>query len=132
MGVVIRLIVTAVALWISTLLLHGITLDTDSTAKKVGTLLAVAIIFGVINAVIRPIIKTIGCAFYVLTLGLFALIVNGALFMLASWVADQLSLPFHVDHFWPTAVLGAIIVGIVSWILNAVVPDGKSHGKNHR
>jgi putative membrane protein len=130
MGIVIRLVITAVALWISTLVLDGITLDTPSTAKKIGTLLAVAAIFGIVNAVIRPIVKTVGCAFYVLTLGLIALVVNGALFLLTSWIAGRLSLPFHVSGF-VTAVLGALIVGVVSWLLNAVVPD-KVKGGNHR
>ncbi len=123
MGIVIRIAVSAVALWISTLLLSGITLGGSSTPRKIGTLIAVAIIFGIINAVIRPIVKTVGCAFYVLTLGLVALLVNGALFLLTSWIAAQLSLPFHVDKFWPTAVLGALIVGVVSWVMNAVIPD---------
>ena len=122
MGIVIRVVITAIALWISTLVLSGITLNTDSTPKKVGTLLAVAVIFGIINAVIRPIVKTVGCAFYVLTLGLIALVVNGALFLLTSWIAGKLGLPFHVDGFL-TAVLGALIVGVVSWVLNAVIPD---------
>nr|WP_213451505.1 phage holin family protein [Micromonospora sp. NBRC 107566] len=124
MGVIIRLAISAVALWIATLLIPGITLETASVPGKVGTLLAVAVIFGLINAVLRPIIKTLGCAFYVLTLGLIAVVVNGLLFLLTSWVAGKLDLPFHVDHFWPSAVLGALLVGIVSWLLNAVVPDG--------
>lgn len=123
MGLLIRVAVSAVSVWISTLLLSGITLGGSSPARKIGTLVAVAVIFGVVNAVIRPIVKTVGCAFYVLTLGLVALIVNGALFLLTSWIAGQLALPFHVDRFWPTAVLGALIVGVVSWILNAVIPD---------
>jgi putative membrane protein len=73
--------------------------------------------------VLRPIIKTVGCAFYVLTLGLIAIVVNGALFLLTSWIAGELDLPFHVDDFWPSAVVGALLVGIVSWILNALVGD---------
>ncbi len=123
MGILIRLAVSAVALWIATLVIDGITLTTDSTLEKIGTLLLVAAIFGVVNAVLRPIIKVIGCAFYVLTLGLVALVVNGALFLLASWIADQMGLPFHVDDFWPSAVLGALLVGVISWLLNMVVPD---------
>jgi putative membrane protein len=122
MGIVIRVAVTAVALWISTLLLSGIELGGSSTLKKVGTLIVVAIIFGVINGVLRPIIKTVGCAVYVLTFGLVALVVNGLLFLLTSWVADQLTLPFHVENFWPTAVLGALIVGVVSWLIDLVIP----------
>jgi putative membrane protein len=123
MGILIRLVITAISLWISTLLISGIRLTTDSITGKVGTLLAVAVIFGIINAVLRPIVKGIGCGLYVLTLGLIALVVNGLLFLLTSWIAGKLDLPFHVDHFWPSAVLGALLVGIVSWLLNMLVPD---------
>jgi putative membrane protein len=124
MGILIRLVITAVSLWISTLVIDGIHLNADTTLGKVGTLLAVAVIFGIINAVLRPIVKTIGCGLYVLTLGLIALVVNGLLFLLVSWIAGKASLPFHVDDFWPSAVLGALLVGIVSWLLNMLVPDG--------
>jgi putative membrane protein len=124
MGIIIRLAITAVSLWIATLVIDGIELTTESVPGKIGTLLAVAAIFGVVNAVLRPIIKIVGCGLYVLTLGLIAIVVNGLLFMLTSWLAGQLDLPFHVDEFWPSAVLGALIVGVVSWVLNMVVPDG--------
>ena len=124
MGILIRLVITAVSLWIATLLISGIELTTDSVPQKVGTLLAVAVIFGIVNAVLRPIIKVIGCGLYVLTLGLIAIVVNGLLFMLTSWIAGEIGLPFHVDDFWPSAVLGALLVGVVSWVLNMLVPDG--------
>lgn len=122
MGIVIRIASTAVALWISTLVLSGITLDTPSTLKKITTLLIVAIIFGVVNGVLRPIIKTVGCAFYLFTLGLVGLLVNGLLFLLTSWIAGRLNLPFHVDGFW-TAIIGALLVTVVSVIINWLVPD---------
>lgn len=124
MGIIIRLVITAVSLWIATLVIDGIELNTESVPRKIGTLLAVAAIFGIVNAVLRPIIKIIGCALYVLTLGLIAIVVNALLFMLTSWIAGQFDLPFHVEDFWPSAVLGALIVGVVSWVLNMVVPDG--------
>jgi putative membrane protein len=123
MGIVIRLAISALALWISTLLIKGITLGGDSALKKVFTLAVVAAIFGLVNAVLRPVIKRLGCALYILTLGLIALVVNGLLLLLTSWIAEQLDLPFHVDKFWPTAVLGALLVGIISWVLNLLVPD---------
>ena len=123
MGILIRLVITAVSLWIATLLISGIELTTDSVPQKIGTLLAVAVIFGIVNAVHRPIIKVIGCGLYVLTLGLIAIVVNGLLFMLVSWIAGQFDLAFHVDNFWPSAVLGALLVGVVSWLLNMLVPD---------
>jgi putative membrane protein len=121
-GIVIRLIISALALWISTLLIDGITVG-GTAAEKAGTLLVVAVIFGVVNAVLRPIIKVLGCWAYALTLGLIAIVVNAALLMLTSWIAEQLDLSFDVDKFWPTAVLGALLIGIVSWLLNLVVPD---------
>jgi putative membrane protein len=121
-GIIIRLIISALALWISTLVIDGITVG-GSAAEKAGTLLAVAVIFGVVNAVLRPIIKVLGCWAYALTLGLIAIVVNAALLMLTSWIAEQLDLSFDVDKFWPTAVLGALLIGIVSWLLNLVVPD---------
>jgi putative membrane protein len=124
MGILIRLVITAVAVWISTLLIDGIRLTATTVPGKVGTLLAVAVIFGIVNAILRPIIKTVGCVFYILTLGLIAIVVNALLFLLTSWIAGQFDLPFHIDSFWPSAVLGALLVGIVSWLLNALVPDG--------
>ncbi len=123
MGILIRLLITAVALWIATLVVPGIELSTTSPLRAVGTLVAVAVIFGLVNAILRPIIKTVGCAFYVLTLGLVALVVNGLLFLLTGWIAGQLDLPFRVDGFWPSALVGALLVGVVSWVLNMVVPD---------
>ncbi|GAA4596202.1 putative membrane protein [Actinoplanes octamycinicus] len=123
MGIIIRLVITAISLWIATLVIDGIDLSADSAAGKAGTLLAVAAIFGLVNAILRPIIKTVGCGFYVFTLGLVAIVVNGLLFMLTSWIAGKLDLGFHVDGFI-AAVLGALLVGVVSWLLNMLVPDG--------
>ncbi|HWH01899.1 MAG TPA: phage holin family protein [Pilimelia sp.] len=125
MGIIIRLAISALAMWIATLVISGIEVTTESVPAKVGTLLAVAAIFGVVNAVLRPIIKTIGCGLYVLTLGLVSLLVNGLLFLLTGWIAGQLDLPFHVADFWPSAVLGALLVGVASWLISLVVPDGK-------
>ncbi|SDH27925.1 putative membrane protein [Sinosporangium album] len=118
---IVKTVIVAVALWVATQLVSGIEVTASTTAKGLGTLLAVALIFGLVNAVIKPIVQTIGCAFYVLTLGLFALIVNGALLLFTSWIAEQLNLPFHVDGFW-SALVGAVIVAVVSWILDLIIP----------
>jgi putative membrane protein len=122
MYLLIRAVMTAAALAVATWLVPGIELTSGSTASKVGTLLAVAVIFGVINAILKPIVKIVGCLFYVLTLGLIALVVNGLLLWLASWVAGKLSLPFHITGFW-AAFWGAIIVSVVGWLLGVLVPD---------
>lgn len=133
MGFVIRLLVSAAAVWIATLLFSEnvigtvfgrearIELTDDEFQRQLGTLLLVALIFGVVNAVLRPIIKTLGCAVYALTLGLFALVVNGALLLLTSFVADRLGIGFEVANFWPSAVLGAVVIGLASWLLNRFV-----------
>jgi putative membrane protein len=123
MGIIIRLVISAISLWIAIALISGIYLETDSVPKQVGTVVLVAAIFGLVNAVLRPIIKVIGCVFYILTLGLIAIVVNGLLFLFTGWIADQIGLPFEVENFWPSAVLGALIVGVVSWLLNLLVPD---------
>ena len=133
-GIVIRFLVSAVALWVATLLFSENVIDsafgretridlTDETfsAAWFGTLALVALIFGIVNAVLRPIIKTIGCAAYVLTLGLIAVVVNGVLLLLTGWISEQLGIGFEVENFWPSAVLGAIVIGLVSWLLNHFV-----------
>jgi putative membrane protein len=121
MVIVLRLLVVAVAVWIAGLLISGIRVEAETTAGTIGTVIAVAAIFGIVNAVLQPIIKTIGCALYALTLGLIAIVVNALLFLLTGWIAQQFDLPFEIDNFWPSAVLGALIVGVVSWLLNLVV-----------
>lgn len=124
MGFVIRTLVTAVAIWVASALLSGITLDASTSGRNVLVLIIAALIVGLINAFLKPIIKVLGCPLYVLTLGLFALVVNALLLLLASWLAQQLNVPFHVDGFW-SAFWGAIIIGIVSWLLNLFIPDGR-------
>jgi putative membrane protein len=119
---VIGIIVSAAALGVAAWVVPGVVIASHSDAKKVETLLVVALIFGVINTVLKPIIKTLGCAFYVLTLGLLAIVVNALLLWLASYVAGQLKLPFHITGF-VAAVEGALIVGVVSWLLHLVLGD---------
>jgi putative membrane protein len=118
--IIIKILIVAGALWAATRLIPGITVSGDTTTKTVATLLAVALIFGVVNAVLKPIIKTLGCAFYVLTLGLFALVVNALLLLLTSWIAEQVDLPFHVDGFW-AAFWGALLVGLITWVLDMLL-----------
>jgi putative membrane protein len=111
----IRLLVNAAALWVATQIVPGV-----SYAGGAGPFLAVALIFGIINAVIRPALKLLTCPLILLTLGLFALVVNGLMLWLTSRVAGALDLGFHVDGFWP-AFWGALVVSIVSTILSMFV-----------
>jgi putative membrane protein len=80
----------------------------------------------VVNAVLKPIIKVVGCPFYVLTLGLIGLVVNALLFLLVGYIAAGIGLPFSVDGFGP-AFVGAIVVAVVGFILHVVIPDRLDH-----
>ncbi|SCE85810.1 phage holin family protein [Micromonospora mirobrigensis] len=122
MGFLIRLVITAIALWVTTLIVPGVEVSGRNGANTALTLLVVALIFGVVNAVLKPVIKVFGCVFYLLTLGLFALVVNALLFLLTDWIARGLDLPFHVDGFW-AAFWGAIVMAVVSWLISVAVPD---------
>ncbi|MEI5710414.1 phage holin family protein, partial [Streptomyces brasiliscabiei] len=86
----------AVAVW----LLDKITLTGAGTGKKVGTLLVVALLFGLVNFLVKPIVKVLTFPLFILTLGLITLVVNALMLLLTSWLADKLDLSFHVDGFW--------------------------------
>ena len=127
----LRVAIAAAALAVATAVVPGIELRAGTTLSKVLTLIAVALIFGVVNAVLKPVIKAVGCLFYVLTLGLVGLVVNGLLLWLASTVAGWLKLPFHITGFWP-AFWGAIIVGVVGWLLNILIREPKEDWRASR
>ncbi|AYC40050.1 phage holin family protein [Streptomyces griseorubiginosus] len=118
----VKTIANAGALAVAVWLLDKITLTGDSTAKKVWTLILVALVFGLVNFLVKPIVKVLTFPLFLLTLGLFTLIVNALMLLLTSWLADKLDLSFHVEGFW-TAVLGGLIISIVSWALHIVLPD---------
>ncbi|KUO21405.1 phage holin family protein [Streptomyces dysideae] len=122
MNFLVKTIANAGALAVAVWLLDKITLTGAGTGKKVGTLLLVALIFGLVNFLVKPIVQLLSLPLLILTLGLFTLVVNALMLMLTSWLADKLDLSFHVEGFW-TAVLGGLIISIVSWALNMVLPD---------
>ena len=113
-------LVNALALGAAVWLLEGITLTADSDRDKVLTLLVVALIFGVVNAVIRPVVKLLSLPFIILTLGLLVFVINAAMLMLTSKIAGSLDLGFHVDQFWWTAIWGSIIASVTTTFLELV------------
>ena len=122
LALTIRVAVVAVSLWVATLIVPGIDNTAGTTGSRIGTLVAVALIFGLINAVLKPLIKVVGCPFYILTLGLIGLVVNALLFLLVSAIAGGVGLPFSVGGFG-AAFFGAIVVGVVGFVLHVVIPD---------
>jgi putative membrane protein len=119
----LQTVINAVALWVAAWLIPGITFGGGSTGQVVKTVVVVALIFGLVNAFIRPVAKVLSLPFIILTLGLFVLVVNALMLELTSWIAGKLSLSFHVEHFFWDAVLGALIVTLVSMLLTFVKSD---------
>jgi len=117
MPFIIRLLVNAAALWVATAVVPGVTYNG-------GTLpfLGVALVFGIINATLRPLAKILTFPLILVTLGLFALVINGLMLWLTSSLSDALGLGFHVSGFWP-AFLGALVVSLVSLALSMVIRD---------
>jgi putative membrane protein len=111
----IRLLVNAVALWI-------IELESDTTGGKIATLLIVAAIFGLVNAVIKPIVKLFTLPLFVLTLGLIAFVINALMLWLTGAISAGTGLHFSVEGFW-SALLGSLVISLVSWILILLLPD---------
>lgn len=131
MRLILRLLANMGALALATWLLSGITLTASTTERKVLTLLIVALIFGVVNAIVKPIFTLVTAVAVVLTLGLFLIVINALMLLLTSWISDQFSLGWNVNGFW-TAVLGSIIVSIVSFVLNAFIPDREDDRRRAR
>jgi putative membrane protein len=115
----IRLFITAVALWVAVAIVPGI-----SYSGPLPYLLAVALVFGLVNAVIRPLLFLLTCPLVLLTLGLFVLVLNALMLMLTAELAAALGIRFVVDGLLP-ALLGGIVIGIVSTILNIFVADDR-------
>jgi putative membrane protein len=121
-NLIIRLLANAVALAVATWIVSGITLEGATTSRRIVTLLIVAAIFGVVNAVVRPIVKLLSLPFIILTLGLLIFVINAAMLLLTSWITGKLDVQFHVDGFW-AALLGSLVITVVGMLLNAVLPD---------
>ncbi|MBK8758648.1 MAG: phage holin family protein [Actinomycetales bacterium] len=130
--IALRTAVNGVALWVASLLVAGVRFGPtvnaslggqSETTRTVVTVALVALVFGAVNAFIKPLLKALATPLIWLTLGLFTLVVNAAMLALTSWLAGGLGLAFHVDHFWWDAVWGALVVTIVAMVLGAFVPD---------
>ncbi|UQA94242.1 phage holin family protein [Streptomyces halobius] len=119
---VVKTIANAAALAVAIWLLKDITLTGDSTGRQILTLVLVALIFGLVNSVVKPVVKLLSFPLFVLTLGLITLVVNALMLLLTSFLAGKLNLAFHVEGFW-TAVLGGVIISVVSWAMNMLLPD---------
>jgi putative membrane protein len=121
---IVRVIVDALAIALATWLVDGITLTGRTQQDQIITLVLVALIFGVVNAIIAPVVKLLSLPFIILTLGLLLWVINAAMLMLTSRIADSLGLGFEVDGFG-TALLGALVISIVGAVLGSLVDDDR-------
>ncbi len=120
-----RVGINAVALWVATLVVSGVNLaegDQQWTAKVV-TIVLVALVFGLVNAVIRPIVKFLAFPAMVLTLGLFTFIVNAFMLQITEWISGPLGLSFSIHSFFWDAVFAAVVITVVSWLLSVILPE---------
>lgn len=125
MAFLLRVIINAVAIWLATRILGGLdVVGGDDTLVTVLVFLAVALVFGVVNAVVKPIVKAISLPLYILTLGLFTIIVNALMLMLTGWLSEQTEYGLRIDNFG-TAVLGGLIISVVSLILSVAIPGAR-------
>ncbi|MCC2309227.1 phage holin family protein [Cellulomonas chengniuliangii] len=123
MSFVLRVIINGIAIWFATLILPGLVIvGTDTAWQTVGVILLIGLVFGIVNAIVKPIVKLISLPLYILTLGLFTLVVNALMLMLTAWITEQSSWGLRIDNFG-TAVLGALVISIVSFALSVLAPS---------
>lgn len=119
-----QIIANGVALWVASLLLDGIEFGGSGTSKVL-TIVGVAVIFGLVNALVKPLLKLVSLPLVVLTLGLFLIVINALMLLLTSWLSGVVGLDFTVQSFFWDAVLGGIIVGAVATVVDMLLPDGR-------
>ena len=121
MRFLLSVIINAFALWLTTLIVSGVTVVpyAPGTTATVLTYLLVALIFGVVNAIVGTAIRIVAFPLYILTLGLISFIVNGLLLLLVSWISGLIGFGLHVAGFW-WGVLGALVLGIIGWLIGLI------------
>ena len=127
MGFVLRAALTGVALWVVTMLVPGISIvGGDSSLQRVGIIFIVAVVFGLVNAIIKPIVQFISIPLYILTLGLIHIVINAWMLWITSWITENTThWGLQIDEFWWTAIWAAIVLSIVSWLLSVLAGDLK-------
>lgn len=118
-----RAALTGVALWVVTLIVPGIAfVGGDSTIARVGVIFVVAVVFGLVNAVIKPVVQIVSIPLYILTLGLIHVVINAFMLWITAWITEHTThWGLAIDRFWWTAIWAAVVLSIVSWALSLVV-----------
>ena len=121
----LRAALTGVALWVVTIIVPGIGfVGGDAALARVGIIFVVAVIFGLVNAIIKPIVQIISIPLYILTLGLIHIVINALMLWITSWITENTThWGLYIDDFWWTAIWAAIVLSIVSWLLSLITRD---------
>ncbi|KZM70802.1 phage holin family protein [Nocardia terpenica] len=125
MGLLLRLIINAVAIWLAAAWVDKIELVSPAdkgTGGKIVVVLAVAVVFGLVNALIKPLVKLLSLPLVVLSLGLFLLVINALMLLLTAKITETTAYGLRIHSFW-AAVVGAVIITLVNWVLGVVVRD---------
>jgi putative membrane protein len=122
MRFIVKVLVVAFALWLTTLIVAGVHVVPyeETTLGTVLTYLLVALIFGLVNAIVGTAIRIVAFPLYIITLGLISFIVNGLLLLIVDWISDLMGFGLQVDGFW-WGVLGALVLGIFNWLIGLVI-----------
>ena len=125
----LRAALTGVALWIVTLVVNGIEfVGGDDTLQRVGIIFVVAVVFGVVNAIIKPIVQIISIPLYILTLGLIHVVINALMLWITSWITENTThWGLYIDDFWWTAIWAAIVLSLVSWVLTLLTGGARQN-----
>jgi putative membrane protein len=124
-GIIVKIVVNALAIWVATLIVPHVQVTGSSGTNKVLSLAVIGALFGVVNAFIKPVVTVFSLPFLILTLGLFSFVVNAFMLKIVDWISGALGIPFETGPFFWSTILAAIVVTIVSMVLNVVIPDGK-------
>jgi putative membrane protein len=121
----LRAAVTGLALWVVTLIVPGISfVGGDTALQRVGIVLVVAIVFGVVNAIVKPIVQILSIPLYILTLGLIHIVINALMLWITAWITEHTThWGLQIDQFWWTAIWAAIALSIVGWLFSLPLRD---------
>ena len=125
MSFLLRVLINAAAIWLAAQILPGLdVVGGEDTGSRVLVFLVLALVFGLVNAIIKPVVTLISLPLYILTLGLFTLVVNALMLMLTGWLSEQTDYGLRIDNFG-TAVLGGLIISIASFLLSLVLKSSR-------
>lgn len=134
MRFLVRVLINGLAIWLTSLWLDGVDVVAGDSAPDTGrswldtaiVVAVVALIFTAVNAIVKPIVQVLAIPFYVLTLGLFHLVVNALMLLLTSWISGLTSFGLVIDGYW-TALLAALVISVIALVLSIFLPDKRKH-----